>query len=263
MRNNRKIIFFDIDGTLCPFGGQVLESTKEALVRLKARGHIPVVCTGRPRCSVFPEITDLDFPGIIAGAGTFIEYEGQVLKDRLLTREELRRAMGFLAEIDMPVLLEGTQYMCYDRTRNMEEEFRILKRMHREAPEKLGDLSLDAEVGKMTIFLRDRELFAARCEELSDLYTIIHYEKGIHAELVPKGMSKAQGIRDLITYLGIPKEDTYAFGDGPNDLQMLQYVEYGVAMGNSEPRILQAAKYKTKRIEEDGIWEALRNFGLI
>ncbi|MBQ8184471.1 MAG: Cof-type HAD-IIB family hydrolase [Lachnospiraceae bacterium] len=259
----RKIIFFDIDGTLCAFGGQVPESTKEAIRLLKEKGHIPVVCTGRPRCTVFSEITDMGFPGIIAGAGTYIEYEGRVIEDRLLTREELQHALDFLEEIHMPVLLEGSRYMCYDMTRNMEMEFPVLKRMKKEAPGALRPITLEAEAGKMTVFLTDWELFKDRMDELSDFQSVIHYPKCIHAELLPKGVSKARGIETLLAHLGIPREDTYAFGDGPNDLEMLQYVEYGVAMGNGDPGIIQAAKYKAKRIDEDGIWESLKEFGLI
>ena len=67
----------------------------------------------------------------------------------------------------------------------------------------------------------------------------------------------------LIEYLGIPHSNTYAFGDGPNDLEMLQYVQYGTAMGNSEQSVFQAAKYRTKGIWEDGIYLALKRYGLI
>ena len=67
----------------------------------------------------------------------------------------------------------------------------------------------------------------------------------------------------LIEYLGIPHSNTYAFGDGPNDLEMLQYVQYGTAMGNSEESVLKTAKYKTEGIWEDGIYLGLKRYGLI
>jgi len=81
--------------------------------------------------------------------------------------------------------------------------------------------------------------------------------------MMPAGINKADGIDALLTYLEIPREHTYAFGDGPNDLEMLQYVQYGTAMGNSETALLRTAKYKTEAIWEDGIYLGLKRYGLI
>ena len=82
-------------------------------------------------------------------------------------------------------------------------------------------------------------------------------------ELMPKGVSKADGIRILLEELDIPLGNTYAFGDGPNDLEMLQYVQYGTAMGNAEESVLGSAKYRTEGIWEDGVARALERYGLI
>lgn len=53
------------------------------------------------------------------------------------------------------------------------------------------------------------------------------------------------------------------FGDGPNDIDMLQYVSCGVAMGNSRQEVKDAADYVTKGVSEDGIAYALSHLGLI
>ena len=67
----------------------------------------------------------------------------------------------------------------------------------------------------------------------------------------------------MIEYLGIDRKNTYAFGDSNNDIEMLDYVEHGVAMGNAYPEILERAKYKTKSIYEDGIYYGLKELGLL
>ena len=263
MREDRKIIFFDIDGTIYDPGIGVPGSTRQALERLKDRGHIPVVCTGRPRCTVFPEITSLSFKGVIAGAGTYLEYEGQALRNLELPQETVEKALALLAEAGCPALLEGTEYLYYDREKDGPKTFGILERMLRQYPERLKASGPQAQIGKITVALQNPPGFWERLPALEKLFTVIRYEGKPVAELVPRGMSKARGIETLFDYLEIPWENTFAFGDGPNDREMLQDVRYGVAMGNSEGSVLAAAEYKTERMEQDGVWKALERFGLL
>ena len=62
---------------------------------------------------------------------------------------------------------------------------------------------------------------------------------------------------------GIDREETMAFGDGENDMEMLRYVGIGVAMGNASDAVKAAADYVTDTVDDDGIEKALRHFGLI
>ena len=91
--------------------------------------------------------------------------------------------------------------------------------------------------------------------------------KGINTALDTSGVlfnkNNTQKIDELLKYLGASLEDTYAFGDGPNDLEMLQYVQYGTAMGNAEESVLRSAEYRTEGIWEDGVARALERYGLI
>ena len=68
--NNRKIVFFDIDGTIYRFDTGMPKDTYEAIKLLKAKGHIPVICTGRTRCMIYKEHMAPGFRDIVAGAGT-------------------------------------------------------------------------------------------------------------------------------------------------------------------------------------------------
>jgi hydroxymethylpyrimidine pyrophosphatase-like HAD family hydrolase len=82
-------------------------------------------------------------------------------------------------------------------------------------------------------------------------------------ELLPKGISKATGIEVLINKLGIPRENTYAFGDSCNDFEMLQYVAFGVAVGNADPKLKEHVKIHTSDIFNMGISKGLKELGLI
>ena len=99
-------------------------------------------------------------------------------------------------------------------------------------------------------------------ELLSFKYELIFHEEKV-VEIVPKGYTKAVGIEKVCEYLNVPRENTYAFGDSVNDLEMIAYVSHGIAMGNGTEDIKEQADYVTDVLERDGIEKALKHFGLI
>jgi hypothetical protein len=82
-------------------------------------------------------------------------------------------------------------------------------------------------------------------------------------EVTMTGVNKASGMRILGDYLHCPREDMIAFGDGPNDIDMLEYAGTGIAMGNAGENVKAVADMVTDRIDEDGIYNALKKMGII
>ncbi|MNP53580.1 putative phosphatase [compost metagenome] len=76
-------------------------------------------------------------------------------------------------------------------------------------------------------------------------------------------VSKSTAIKKVLDYLEIDKSEAIAFGDGGNDLDMLEYVGLGIAMGNGENLLKQKANFITRRASEGGISYALKIFGVI
>ena len=74
---------------------------------------------------------------------------------------------------------------------------------------------------------------------------------------------KARGIKRVCEALGVPLDETMAFGDGLNDVEMFKTVGYGVAMGDAVPELQALAQYQTGTVEEDGIYNALQHLGII
>ena len=89
---------------------------------------------------------------------------------------------------------------------------------------------------------------------------IIHKEVN-SVEFIPSGINKATGIKMVLDHFGIDRKDSYAFGDSANDIEMLNYVQYGVAMGNAVPELLEQAKYKTEPADRDGLALGLNAWG--
>ena len=262
---DRKIVFFDIDGTIYSFTKGIPEDTAKAIRQLKANGHIPVICTGRTKVLIYKEFLDIGFEHIVAGAGTYVESEGRELFYRELGTAELKRIIAGFKKNGFSSLVEGRDYIYMN-----ENEFDLTP-----ATEKFTAIYRNTLKDKCKSVYED-EICASKVSggwtktsdpetmirEFSDKYKVVNHN-GVLLELVPKECTKATGIETLINELRIPRENTYAFGDSFNDLEMLEYVEYGIAMGNSDPEIFKHVKYWTADFDKGGIREGLKMMGLI
>jgi len=82
-------------------------------------------------------------------------------------------------------------------------------------------------------------------------------------DVIAKGGGKQTAIRRYLAENGLTPEEAIAFGDGENDIGMLKLAGIGVAMGNAEGIVKEAADYVTTDIDDNGIENALKHFGLI
>ena len=104
-------------------------------------------------------------------------------------------------------------------------------------------------------------------KELSDVCDItgssLEQKALTDGEITIKGINKSYGMRKYLELHGLSRKDTIAFGDGPNDLDMIEYAGIGVAMGNARQKLKDVADYVTKDISDNGIQYAMEHFGLI
>ncbi|SHO48849.1 Cof-type HAD-IIB family hydrolase [Anaerocolumna xylanovorans] len=260
---DRKIIFFDIDGTLYDQEVGVSELTKQAIKELLRKGHIPVICTGRARVMVPDYLIDLGFPGLVAGAGTYVEYNKKVIHNKVMGPDEGEETIAILRECGIHFILEGPEYIYIDEADKSEEYQEAVAFAKKYTCSKLGNANnKDYVINKFTCYPAAGSRMDMADEKLKEKYHLIYHIDG-NFEMTPKGYDKSTGIQIFLKHLGADREDTYAFGDSTNDTEMLSFVQYGIAMGNSYPEVLKAAKYKTLSIKEDGIYYGLKKFGLI
>ncbi|MBS5522446.1 MAG: HAD family phosphatase [Clostridiales bacterium] len=265
--NNKKMLFFDIDGTLIPEGGEcVPESTKKAISQARANGHLLFINTGRTYFNIDPIIRELNFHGYVCGCGTYIYYEGQKLFGRTIPHEQCLNLIRLMRQCRIPGFYEENEHIYFDTDASapsahmLESARRIFGTKAYDFPENIFDPS----------FTFDKIL--AYIQPDSDISTFQEYSKhileyidrgGNIAEIIQKGYSKATGIQFLCDHLGIPINNCYAIGDSTNDLSMLEYVPNSIAMGNSDTLVKERCLYITDNVEHDGIYNAMKHFGLI
>ena len=83
------------------------------------------------------------------------------------------------------------------------------------------------------------------------------------ADIIPSDGGKEAGIDHVLAHYGISLDEAMCFGDGGNDITMLKHVPNSVAMGNAEQKVKDSAFYVTTNINEDGIYNALKHFGVL
>jgi hypothetical protein len=264
MKMTNKLIFFDIDGTLWDEQMKIPDSTRETIAKLKENGHKVFLCSGRARSNILSEdLLSLAFDGIIAACGTHVEMDGRILLEQLLKPELIKKSIALLEECRMPVVLEGPEYHWISEYGFEEDPYVIyLFRELGKSALPLRGYTEDMKVNKFSADILADTDYERIFRELGDSFDFLRHEGDV-VEFVPKGVSKATGIGWLCEHLSVSKEDTYAVGDSVNDLDMLQYVGHGIAMGNATAPAKAAAEFITTDIHEDGIKHAMQQYGLI
>lgn len=260
----KKAVFFDIDGTLWDHHMTIPLSTVEAIHRLRENGNYAFICSGRSRAAIRAKelLEGIGFDGILGACGTYIEYKGEAVFNRELSGEEIEELFSAFQTYQTPLVLEGKQYLYA----NMDEfcgntYIQNLKKSLGDGFQSLRAYAGRYHANKMTAYFTRGDIETVK-RDLKDHFDLIFHTTEVF-EIVPKGYSKAKGIQWICEYLNISKEDTYAFGDSVNDLEMLSYVSHGIAMGNATDPAKEAADYVTADIWNDGIMQGLKHFSLI
>ncbi|WP_342421187.1 Cof-type HAD-IIB family hydrolase [Paenibacillus sp. FSL E2-0178] len=255
----RKTIFFDIDGTIYDEEKQIPSSAKEAIAELKRRGHHVAIATGRADY-MFEELrAELGIDSYVSLNGQYVVYEGKPVYSNPIEKPTLEELTLFAEKLDHPVAYTDTAGM------------KVNVADHEYIKTSIGSLKLVFPTHDAEYFLKnDTHQAMIFCpQESQAIYTERYPQLNfirwhpLCMDVLPGNGSKANGIAEMLKVIGVRKEDVYAFGDGLNDVEMLGFVGYGIAMGNGEAEAKAAAAYVTKHVSEDGIYEGLKMVGLL
>lgn len=255
-----KAVFFDIDGTLVSFKTHKLpDSTIRALDELRKKGIKVFIATGRQFQSI-NNLGTLTFDGYVTLNGGYCIIDGKAIYKHSIPDTDIESLLRYL-ETEKPFscgfVMEEGLFMNYKDV-SADELFRMLN--FPEPPTR--PLS---EVKGKTVF--QLIAFFTKEEEEHIMPVLPHCEatrwNPLFSDVVPVGSSKAIGIDKIIEHFGISLDETMAFGDGGNDIAMIRHAGIGVAMGNAEDEVKQAADYVTSSVDEDGIYNALKHFHII
>lgn len=282
---SRNIIFFDVDGTLVdvrPAREYIPESTIKAVRETRAKGNLCFLCTGRSLAEIYPYILEVGFDGIIGAGGGFVTIGDEMLYHKKVSNEDVHRVVDFFEENGYDYYLESNgglfasekliprlEMITYG---DVENDLAAKKKKEEEPSHFItslieGESMYRDDVNKIC-FLENKDIpFQTIVDNFSNTFNVIHCTVPMFGddsgELSVTGVSKASAIETLINHLNIPRENTYAFGDGLNDIDMLEFCNTGIAVDNAKDGLKAIADEICDDIADDGIYKAMKKHNLI
>ncbi|UTE79399.1 Cof-type HAD-IIB family hydrolase [Rossellomorea sp. KS-H15a] len=254
-----KIVFFDIDGTLLDHDKKLPQATKEAIRTLQANGTYVAIATGRAPFMYESLREELGIESFVSFNGQYVVFENEVIYTNPLQVEMLEELLEDTYTKEHPVVHLNHETMKANHKHHdyIEKSMNSLKFPH---PGYAPDFYKGRDIYQSLLFCTKEEENLYR-EKYRD-FTFIRWHQ-FSMDILPKGGSKAEGIKKMIAKLGFNMEDVYAFGDGLNDIEMIQSVGTGVAMGNAVQEVQKHANLITKHVDDDGIYHGLKELELI
>lgn len=256
-----KLIAFDIDSTLLNSKGEILPSTLEALDYLKANGHFVTLASGRSYTLAKEVISSFHFENYVLTNGAVGFVQHKLIFEKKLAKKELLRFDAFCKEKEIAAIYQSPLETSRSLPFKSEELKIAMASFGQEVPPYLENFLLENEMNQVVAFYGKELDDAFKKEQFTDFDFIRWHPFGV--DILPKNNSKAHGLLKMAEMVGIKKEDTFAFGDGLNDREMLKEMGTGIAMGNASDEVKAFSDYQTTSNDEDGIYHALKHFKLI
>lgn len=258
-------IFFDIDDTLIRKSDSLIpESTISALTTLHQKGILTGIITGRSP-SILPQairklMAKCHIELLSTTNGQYSEYRGKPIHQHPLPYQDLEKFVILAQQKNWAYLLHSNTELTVSRLDRL-----VMPTMYGVSPWFVNPHRWqETEIYQLAYFIEDKVALVEALAplNLSELYQVAQWHPtGI--DVIPQSGSKARAIREICRALNIDLAKTMAFGDGDNDIEMLQTVGIGIAMGNACPALKSVADYITTNIEDNGIANALKHFQLI
>lgn len=269
-----RLIALDIDGTLLDSAGQLRPRVRQAIAAAQAQGIVVTLATGRRYRGTVGIAADIGIEApLVLNNGNLI-YDvaaGSPLYHQPLAVRTTRLAISIMHDRGFaPVLyrhVETGPDVFYDRVSDdtwfwrwepgVAEQVPHLLQASTPAPDKILVHDRTERIGQLEAALAEAlpgQWRAYKTGGAEDGYAIL--------ELFHGACSKAGGLRRLARHLGIGRREVLAIGDHFNDVEMLAWAGFGVAMANAPPDVQRHARLVTRSNDEDGVAEAIERLAL-
>jgi Cof subfamily protein (haloacid dehalogenase superfamily) len=262
-----KMIALDLDNTLLNSAKEISSANMSILKKLHQSGVAVVLCTGRPINAVWPYVEQLglttpyDYTVTFNGGLVVHNTNQHILQRTALKLNDFSLIYEFAKSHNLPLsILDFKQ--VYNLTDLVPSTYQdILKGPLKFVDSTFADLS-DQPYSKAIMSTDVSILDAARSSlpaSIQHQYKIVRSQPQI-MEFLPVNMSKAVGLKVLLQHFGLTAHNLMAFGDAENDLEMIQFAQVGVAMGNASNQIKKVATDITLDHNQDGVAVFLQKY---
>ena len=267
-----KLFAMDMDGTVLNSRGEIDQRNIEAIRKLNESGVKTVLCSGRVATSLehFNKVLGLDNP-VIGNNGAIVKInEDKILSMHPLEDDNLKDLIDFSQEhkcvyhfYDEDTYYtnrfnpKGLQYLLIDNDYGYNTHCNLNVSKDPYADLKLkGHFGNKILIGNLGEHPYGRDKIVSMFEERFADYLYITSSSSTSIEIMEKGVTKWNGVLELINFLGINKDEIASIGDSYNDLPMLANAKLSFAMGNADETVKSHAKDVVAINDEFGVAEA-------
>lgn len=268
-----RMIAFDMDGTLLTTDQRISDDTQEAVREAYAQHKLIALSTGRSASELeiyFRQLPEITYAVMGSGSLVFDLTTGKPVSRHTFEREQVAAILDAASKEDVLMEVMSRGDMIIDSgdvdkfcDYHVGEEFcqrvrtgqagvlmdlRGLLKMENISYEKINLFHRTPEGRERTI----RRLMPLGLELASTVVTML--------EITPPGVTKAHGLQELCSYLGMDIADVIAVGDSDNDRQVLGAAGFPIAMGNAEEEIKTICRAVVADNDHDGCAEAIRKY---
>lgn len=271
-----KLICIDMDGTLLEDQQNISIENKNAIKEAVAKGVHVAITTGRVYdcAKLYSDLIGLKTP-IISSNGAFIGgSNGEEIYSNPLGIEDVRDFLTVTSNYKLFAYLNANFGIISTKELPEDHVYKVLnKTLKDEEKIKLDVVSSIEEAYK----LYPNEILKGVCiskdnveglneakEELKKLCPNLEIVSSWNDnfEIMKKGSSKGEAVKQLAKYFNLDKKEVMCIGDSENDLSMIEFAGVGVAMGNAIAKVKEAADYVTDDNTKSGVAKAIRKFVL-
>ncbi|WP_019201330.1 Cof-type HAD-IIB family hydrolase [Tsukamurella sp. 1534] len=265
------LVASDVDGTLVDDAERISPRTLAALTTLRAAGAQFVLATGRPPRAVDPIAAQLDFAPLAVCANGAVLYDtgsGRVVSAALMSPELLNHVAELVRE-NLPGAGFAAERVAAGEHDTATPRFAASTGYQHAwlEPDTVTDsdaVVLSHPAVKLLVRqpgMTSDEMHARVAPHLAGIADVTYATNNGLIEFHVPGVTKATGIQGAMAHLGVPDgARTAAFGDMPNDSEMLRWAGVGVAMANAHPLARDAANLVTATNVEDGVAQVLERW---
>jgi len=252
------LIIFDIDETLyINHESRIPESTFEAIDKLKKAGHTIAIATGRSFYAIMDEVKQLPIDFYILANGQLVMRDDEVIYENAIEMELIRELMVDTEAVGIHL---GFNTATHSFLTALTDEIRDSFSSGYTLPKVSQDIENQGSIYQIWYFSGE---YTEISEKFKDRLRFIPWIWNGGADILPIGVSKAFALTKMLEVLDDDiYEKTVFFGDGINDIELIEMADIGVAMGNAAEPVKEVADFVTKNIEDDGVYYACEQLGL-
>ncbi|HGM1135855.1 TPA: HAD family hydrolase [Clostridioides difficile] len=245
-----KIAFFDIDGTLLKIGSkEPSKKTISALKQLQEKGILLCMATGRSYPAI-PTFEGIDFDVLLTFNGSYVRNKEHIIFKNPLDNEDKNKVIQNLKNMNRAIAISNEKIIIANGTdKDLEEYFAFGNE--------------EVVVSEDFDILCRENVYQIMCSCVKEEYEyILHgthntqitawWDKAV--DIIPLNCGKGNAVSAVLEYYGFTKDESIAFGDGKNDIEMLEAVGMGIAMGNAKNEVKKRADFICQSVENEGVY---------